>query len=73
MLSPVHYVSVVKDKPDGGLPSTAVLPAVQRKSAPQVRQTTSVSSREDSDDEELEGDTEITDSLDPSDDRRARR
>ncbi|KAL5860143.1 hypothetical protein ACOSQ4_001439 [Xanthoceras sorbifolium] len=63
-----------KNKPDGVPLGTAVLPAVQRKSGVQVRQTTSGSSREDSDDDELEGDTETTDCLDPSSgDRRARR
>ncbi|KAK0581635.1 hypothetical protein LWI29_016222 [Acer saccharum] len=65
--------TVAKNKPDGGPLGTAVLPAMQRKSGVQVRQTTSGSSRDDSDDDELDGDTETTDCLDPSDDRRARR
>ncbi|KAK2648480.1 hypothetical protein Ddye_015969 [Dipteronia dyeriana] len=65
--------TVLKNKPDGGPLGTAVLPAMQRKSGVQVRQTTSGSSRDDSDDDELDGDTETTDCLDPLDDRRARR
>lgn len=52
---------------------SAVLPAVQGKPGAQVRQSTSGSSREDSDDDELEGDTETIEGLDPLDDKRARR
>ncbi|PPS05884.1 hypothetical protein GOBAR_AA14753 [Gossypium barbadense] len=39
----------------------------------QMRQATSGSSREDSDDGELEGDTETTENMDPADAKRARR
>jgi hypothetical protein len=46
---------------------------LQVKSAVQVRQATSGSSREDSDDDDLEGDMETTDNMDPSDEKRARR
>ncbi|KAK8997618.1 hypothetical protein V6N11_012168 [Hibiscus sabdariffa] len=46
---------------------------MQKKSGTQVRQTTSGSSRDDSDDGELEGDTETTENIDPADAKRARR
>ncbi|ESR57177.1 hypothetical protein CICLE_v100201331mg, partial [Citrus x clementina] len=52
---------------------SADLPAVQARPAAQVRQSTSGSSREDSDDDELEGDTETIEGLDSVDDKRARR
>ncbi|XP_012490636.1 basic leucine zipper 25 isoform X1 [Gossypium raimondii] len=45
----------------------------QKKSGVQVRQATSGSSREDSDSDELEGDTETADNMDPADAKRARR
>ncbi|GMI66485.1 BASIC LEUCINE ZIPPER O2 HOMOLOG 4, ARABIDOPSIS THALIANA BASIC LEUCINE ZIPPER 25 [Hibiscus trionum] len=45
----------------------------QKKSGVQVRQATSGSSREDSDSDELEGDTETTDNMDLADAKRARR
>lgn len=45
----------------------------QKKSDAQVRQATSGSSRDDSDDDELEGDTETTENADPADMKRARR
>ncbi|MQL87076.1 hypothetical protein Taro_019616, partial [Colocasia esculenta] len=48
------------------------LPAMQS-SAGQARPTTSCSSRELSDDEELEGETEMTENKDPSDAKRVRR
>ncbi|KAL4364224.1 hypothetical protein GQ457_04G027740 [Hibiscus cannabinus] len=44
-----------------------------KKSGEQARQATSGSSREDSDSDELEGDTETTDNMDPADAKRARR
>ncbi|KAJ0112826.1 hypothetical protein Patl1_03262 [Pistacia atlantica] len=46
---------------------------MQGKSGVQVGQAVSASSREDSDDDELEGDTENTEGSDPLDDKRARR
>ncbi|XP_059432709.1 light-inducible protein CPRF2 isoform X2 [Corylus avellana] len=49
------------------------LPTLQVKSGVQVRQSTSGSSREDSDDDDLEGDMETTDNMGPSDEKRARR
>ncbi|KAL4604697.1 hypothetical protein ACB092_10G208600 [Castanea dentata] len=49
------------------------LPPLQRRSEPQVIQATSGSSRDDSDDDEFEGDLEITENMDPADAKRARR
>lgn len=48
------------------------LPAMNSSSGP-TRPTTSSSSREQSDDEELEGETEMTDNMDPGDVKRVRR
>ncbi|GLT42399.1 hypothetical protein SLA2020_164010 [Shorea laevis] len=48
-------------------------PTITQRSGTQVRQATSGSSREDSDDEDLDGDTETTDNLDPADTKRERR
>ncbi|PIA45136.1 hypothetical protein AQUCO_01700582v1 [Aquilegia coerulea] len=47
--------------------------ATQKKSGGQIKPTTSASSREQSDDEDLEGETEITDNMDPADVKRVRR
>ncbi|KAG7970124.1 hypothetical protein I3843_07G065500 [Carya illinoinensis] len=52
-----------------GIPS---LP-VQKKSGVPARPTTSGSSREQSDDEEVEGENELTENMDPSDAKRVRR
>ncbi|XP_030947901.1 light-inducible protein CPRF2 isoform X2 [Quercus lobata] len=49
------------------------LPPLQRRSEPQVIQATSGSSRDDSDDDEFEGELEITENMDPADAKRARR
>ncbi|KAK3021009.1 hypothetical protein RJ639_046039 [Escallonia herrerae] len=49
------------------------LPAVQKKPEVQVKSTTSGSSREQSDDDDLEGDTETTENVDPADVKRVRR
>lgn len=53
-----------------GIPS---LPVVQKKAAIPVKSATSGSSRELSDDDELEGDTETTQNMDPTDAKRVRR
>ncbi|XP_059652768.1 light-inducible protein CPRF2 [Cornus florida] len=53
-----------------GIPS---LPAMQKKSGVQVKSTTSGSSRDLSDDDELEGETESTENMDPADAKRVRR
>ncbi|GMI76108.1 Arabidopsis thaliana basic leucine zipper 10 [Hibiscus trionum] len=57
-------------EPDTGISAVST---TRKKSGTQVRQTTSGSSREDSDDGELEGDTETTENMDPADAKRARR
>lgn len=53
-----------------GIPS---LPATQHRSAVPVRQATSGSSRELSDDEDIEGETAMTENMDPADVKRVRR
>ncbi|KFK34704.1 hypothetical protein AALP_AA5G180800 [Arabis alpina] len=53
----------------GFVPSTST----QKKPDVPVRQTTSLSSRDDSDDDDLDGDTETADNGDPTDKKRARR
>ncbi|XP_022771193.1 light-inducible protein CPRF2-like [Durio zibethinus] len=60
-------------EPDAAPCGNLAVSTKQKKSGIQVRQTASGSSREDSDDDELEGATEITDNMDPADARRARR
>ncbi|KAA8544920.1 hypothetical protein F0562_019685 [Nyssa sinensis] len=62
-----------QDKDVGGLLGIPSLPAMQKKSGVQVRSTTSGSSREQSDDDELEGETETTQNMDPVDAKRVRR
>ncbi|KAL4341318.1 hypothetical protein GQ457_08G020450 [Hibiscus cannabinus] len=57
-------------EPDSGISAVS---AMQKRPGIQVRQTTSGSSRDDSDDGELEGDTETTENMDPADAKRARR
>lgn len=64
---------VTQQKADVGSLGTTPLPAMQGKSGVQVGQAASGSSREDSDDDEPEGDTENTEGSDPVDDKRARR
>ncbi|XVF71908.1 hypothetical protein PTKIN_Ptkin12aG0077800 [Pterospermum kingtungense] len=60
-------------EPDAAPCGISAVSNMPKKSAIQVRQTTSGSSREDSDDDELEGDTETTDNMDLADAKRARR
>lgn len=57
---------------NGALGSTS-LPTIQKKSGVPVRSTTSGSSRELSDDEEVEGENELIQSTDPADVKRVRR
>ncbi|KAA3468914.1 basic leucine zipper 25-like isoform X2 [Gossypium australe] len=57
-------------EPDAGISAVST---TQKNSGTQMRQATSGSSREDSDDGELEGDTETTENMDPADAKRARR
>ncbi|XXG43597.1 hypothetical protein AAC387_Pa01g3587 [Persea americana] len=53
-----------------GIPS---LPVIQIGTGVQIRPATSGSSREQSDDDDIEGETEITENMDPADVKRARR
>lgn len=53
-----------------GIPS---IPAMQKKPAVAVRPSTSGSSRELSDDEEAEGETDMNENTDPADVKRVRR
>lgn len=64
---------MVESEADGEPLGVPALPSIQRKIGAQSRQATSGSSREDSDDDDLEGDIEITDDMDPADAKRARR
>ncbi|XP_059432710.1 light-inducible protein CPRF2 isoform X3 [Corylus avellana] len=68
-----HNFSMAQSQADGGPLGIPALPTLQVKSGVQVRQSTSGSSREDSDDDDLEGDMETTDNMGPSDEKRARR
>lgn len=52
---------------------TPAIPAMQKKIVVQSRPATSASSREQSDDDDLEGETEITDNMNPADVKRVRR
>lgn len=66
--------SKVNDKdaakgPDG-IPS---LPAIHKRPAVAAKPTTSGSSRDQTDDEEAEGETDMTESMDPTDAKRVRR
>ncbi|XP_022727475.1 light-inducible protein CPRF2-like [Durio zibethinus] len=65
--------SKVQGEPDAAPCGISAMSTTQKKSVVQVRQTTSGSSREDSDDDELEGETETTENMDPADAKRARR
>ncbi|OMO78409.1 hypothetical protein CCACVL1_14431 [Corchorus capsularis] len=61
-------------EPDCSPCEISAVATTHKKSGVQVRQTTSGSSREDSDDDELEGDDiETTENMDPADVKRARR
>lgn len=81
----MNYIIYVGSAPSGNDPSrlqdkdTKVpvgvpsIPAVQKKPAVTTRQSTSGSSREQSDDEEAEGETDMNDNADPADVKRVRR
>ncbi|ESQ45007.1 hypothetical protein EUTSA_v10010426mg [Eutrema salsugineum] len=58
-----------------GASSVGFVPSIstQKKADVPARQTTSISSRDDSDDDDLDGDTETADNGDPTDVKRARR
>ncbi|OMO96333.1 hypothetical protein COLO4_15347 [Corchorus olitorius] len=61
------------DKDGNALVGISSLPIGQMKSVPQVRPSTSGSSREQSDDDEVEGENETLDNMDPADAKRVRR
>ncbi|PON73830.1 Basic-leucine zipper transcription factor [Parasponia andersonii] len=67
-----HDFSRSQDKDANGPLGIPALP-VHKNSVVPLRTTTSGSSREQSDDEELEGETEITENMDPTDAKRVRR
>ncbi|XP_060218186.1 light-inducible protein CPRF2 isoform X2 [Lycium barbarum] len=66
-------VTKVQDKDSGGPVGIPSLPPVQKKPAVQVKSTTSGSSREQSDDDEAEGEAETTQGTDPAVVKRVRR
>ncbi|RZC92723.1 hypothetical protein C5167_011804 [Papaver somniferum] len=69
-----YKFSSVQNKAVGGGPvGIPAFPAVQKISGVPVRPTTSGSSREQSDDDDLEGETEMTDNMDSTDVKRVRR
>ncbi|KAI3996064.1 hypothetical protein MKX01_004859 [Papaver californicum] len=71
---PGHGISIEQDKAVKGPLGIPTLPAVlQKKSGVQIGRTTSISSREQSEDDDLDGETEITDNMDPADVKRVRR
>ncbi|XP_031474005.1 light-inducible protein CPRF2-like [Nymphaea colorata] len=65
-------LSRTPDNAVGGPVGIPALPAMQKNQGPQVKMTTSGSSRELSDDE-VEGETEVTEQMDPADAKRMRR
>ena len=68
--------AVVVAQTSPGASSVRSVPSTSVKKKPDVvpaRQTTSISSRDDSDDDDLDGDTETADNGDPTDVKRARR
>lgn len=66
-------VRKVQDKDSGGPVGIPSLPTVQKKAGVQVKSTTSGSSRDQSDDDEAEGEAETTQGMDPADTKRVRR
>lgn len=68
-----HGFPMVQIEANDGPLGNPALPPLQRRSEPQVIQATSGSSRDDSDDDEFEGELEITENMDPADAKRARR
>ncbi|WKA03172.1 hypothetical protein VitviT2T_021298 [Vitis vinifera] len=68
-----YDLSGAPDKEAGGPLGIPSLPAMQKKAGAQLRPTTSESSREHSDDDEVEGETETIENMDPADAKRVRR
>lgn len=67
-----YDLSKSQDKDADGPIGVPTLP-MQKKYGDIARPTTSGSSREQSDDDEVDGDTEITENMDPADAKRVRR
>ncbi|XP_077248047.1 light-inducible protein CPRF2-like isoform X2 [Tasmannia lanceolata] len=65
--------SKMEDKVVGGPEGIPALPFIPKNSGVQIRPATSGSSREQSDDDDLDIETETTDSMDPTDVKRVRR
>ncbi|XP_034690669.1 light-inducible protein CPRF2-like isoform X2 [Vitis riparia] len=72
-VDPGHVFPITQDKVEGGSLGVPASATSQNKPGAQVITTTSGSSRELSDDDELEGETDTTDNMDPADEKRARR
>lgn len=68
-----YDLSRSQDKDANGSVGMPSLPAMQKKPAVPVRSVTSGSSREQSEDDELERETETTANMDPADAKRVRR
>lgn len=64
---------VAQTETDSGPLAILALPPIFKKTGLQAKQATSGSSKEDSEDDELEGDMEIIENMDPTDLKRARR
>ncbi|KAK1295963.1 Light-inducible protein CPRF2 [Acorus calamus] len=71
--SSVKGLSNIPDKSGSGPNGIPSLPVMQKNPGVQIKPTTSGSSREQSDDDELDGDVEITENMDPADAKRVRR
>jgi hypothetical protein len=63
---------MAQSQADGGLLGISTLPTLQVKSGVQVKQATNGLLRENLNNNELEGDMETTDNMDPSIENRAR-
>ncbi|KAK1314580.1 Light-inducible protein CPRF2 [Acorus calamus] len=68
-----HGVSSMPDKAGSGPIAIPSLPVTEKNPGVQIRPTTSESSRELSDDDEIEGDMELTENMGPADAKRMRR
>ncbi|XP_058105450.1 light-inducible protein CPRF2-like [Magnolia sinica] len=70
---PGYGFSRIQDQASSGPIGIPALPTMQKNSGVQIRPTTSGSSREQSDDDDLEAETETTENMDPADAKRVRR
>ncbi|KAK2637826.1 hypothetical protein Ddye_025621 [Dipteronia dyeriana] len=68
-----HDLSMSQDKDVNGLPGIPYLSTAQKKATIHVSSGNSGSSRDQSDDDELDGETATTDNMDPADAKRVRR